>query len=141
MSVIYNKNGASIGQLIGNGITVNVDKASVCVPSDKTIEECADFGEFDFAGPYKTKNGSEPGTPLELKVTFNKKHELCSTFAKKGMYFPIKRMAGSMEELDKIKCEKNCFGSSARGTPLSDENTIDDYSLFIYSAVIAYLFA
>jgi len=49
-SVIYNKNGAIIGQLVGDGIKVN-NKGKLCVPMDQTIPQCKNkFDVFDFAG-------------------------------------------------------------------------------------------
>lgn len=40
-SVIYNKKGAAIGQLVGDGIKVN-SKGKLCVPRDQTIPQCKD---------------------------------------------------------------------------------------------------
>jgi hypothetical protein len=53
----------------------------------------------------------------------NKKKEMCADIAKQGMYYPILRIKGDKASLDAIACSKDCFGSSARGSPLKDTNS------------------
>jgi len=62
-----------------------------------------------------------------LNVEVNKKKELCATVTKKGTYFPIKRQEfADKAAMDAVKCEKNCFGSSSRGTPYKAPKKKDD---------------
>lgn len=108
---------------------------------DTSIPICPEFETWDYAGEYATPNGPEPNQALIWDVQRNAKDELCFLVTRPGIFFPIKRLPGDREALNAVACESNCFGTSARGTRLSDAPPAGESFGWFISAIVLFLLA